>query len=47
MAGKVQDLTKVIAEEYGNDAGRVWTEAVDVRARLQRPPAGAEPASAR
>ena len=35
MAGKVQDLTKVIAEDYGNDAGRVWTEAVDGR-DLQR-----------
>ena len=29
MAGKVQALTRVIADEYSNDAGRVWTEAVD------------------
>ena len=35
MAGKVQALTKVIAEDYGNDAGRVWTEAADGR-DLQR-----------
>ena len=35
MAGKVQALTKVIAEDYGNDAGRVWTDAADGR-DLQR-----------
>ena len=35
MAGKVQALTKVIAEDYGNDAGRVWTDAIDGR-DLQR-----------
>jgi uncharacterized HhH-GPD family protein len=27
MAGKVQDLARAIADEYGNDASRVWTEA--------------------
>jgi uncharacterized HhH-GPD family protein len=31
MAGKVQALAKAIAEQYGNDAARVWTEAVDGR----------------
>lgn len=29
MAGRVGDLCRAIAEEYGNDAGRVWTEATD------------------
>lgn len=29
MAGKVQDLCAAIATDYGNDAARVWTEAVD------------------
>lgn len=29
MAGKVQALCAAIAAEYGNDAGRVWTEAAD------------------
>ena len=35
MARRVQDLCAVIAEEYGGDAARVWTEATDARA-LQR-----------
>jgi uncharacterized HhH-GPD family protein len=29
MAGKVQALCAAIATEYGNDAGRVWSEAAD------------------
>jgi uncharacterized HhH-GPD family protein len=29
MAGKIQQLCDAIAREYGNDAGRVWGEAVD------------------
>jgi uncharacterized HhH-GPD family protein len=29
MAKRVQDLAAVIAEEYGGDASRVWTEAAD------------------
>jgi len=29
MAGRVRDLCRAITEEYGNDAGRVWTEATD------------------
>jgi uncharacterized HhH-GPD family protein len=29
MAGKVQQLAAAIAEDYGNDAGRIWTEARD------------------
>jgi uncharacterized HhH-GPD family protein len=29
MAGKIQALCSAIATDYGNDAGRVWDEAVD------------------
>ena len=29
MAGRVRDLCAVIADDYGNDASRVWTEAAD------------------
>jgi uncharacterized HhH-GPD family protein len=29
MATRTQDLCAAIAEEYGNDAARVWTEAAD------------------
>jgi uncharacterized HhH-GPD family protein len=29
MAGKVQQLAAAIADDYGNDAGRIWTEARD------------------
>jgi uncharacterized HhH-GPD family protein len=29
MAGKVQALAGAIAKDYGNDAGRVWRDAVD------------------
>ena len=29
MAGKVQALAAAIANDYGNDAGRVWREATD------------------
>src|SRR5262245_60230473 len=35
MAGKVQDLARAIADDYNNDAARVWTEAADGR-DLQR-----------
>jgi uncharacterized HhH-GPD family protein len=31
MAGKVQALAAAIARDYGNDAGRVWSEAADGR----------------
>jgi uncharacterized HhH-GPD family protein len=37
MAGKVQDLARAIADDYGNDASRVWSEATsgkDLEARL-------------
>lgn len=29
MAGKVQALCKAIADDYGNDAARVWNDAAD------------------
>jgi uncharacterized HhH-GPD family protein len=35
MAGKVQALCKVIADDYDNDAARVWNDAADGR-DLQR-----------
>ncbi len=37
MAGKVQELARAIADQYGNDASRVWSEATsgkDLEARL-------------
>jgi uncharacterized HhH-GPD family protein len=29
MAGRVQELASVVADEYGGDAARVWTDASD------------------
>ena len=40
MADAVQDLCRAIADDYGNDAARVWTEAAtgkDLEARLLGP----------
>lgn len=37
MASKVQALCRVIADRYGNDAGRIWrdaTDGTDLRTRL-------------
>ncbi len=31
MAGKVQQLAAAVARDYGDDASRIWTEAVDGR----------------
>ena len=31
MAGKVQQLAAAVARDYGDDAGRIWTEAADGR----------------
>jgi uncharacterized HhH-GPD family protein len=36
MAKRVQELCAVIAEEYGGDASRVWTEASDAADLRQR-----------
>ncbi|WP_238420114.1 HhH-GPD-type base excision DNA repair protein [Gordonia sp. 'Campus'] len=41
MAGRVQALAKVVADEYGGDASRIWTEAssgADLMARLRALP---------
>jgi uncharacterized HhH-GPD family protein len=41
MAGRVQALSKVIVDEYGGDAGSVWTAARDgddLAARIKRLP---------
>jgi uncharacterized HhH-GPD family protein len=41
MARRVQDLAAVVAEEYGGDASRVWSEASgsdDLRRRLEALP---------
>ena len=41
MAGKIQELCRVVADRYGNDAGRIWREAkdgVDLRDRLKALP---------
>ena len=41
MATKVAQLCAVIAEQYGNDAGRIWSEASDgkdLQARLMALP---------
>jgi uncharacterized HhH-GPD family protein len=41
MAGKVASLCRVVADEYGGDAARIWLEArdaADLRARLGRLP---------
>ena len=31
MAEKVRELCRVIADRYGNDAGRIWREATDAK----------------
>jgi uncharacterized HhH-GPD family protein len=36
MAGRVQQLCRVIADGYGNDATRIWSEAADGKDLLKR-----------
>ena len=36
MAGRVQDLCRAIASDYGGDASRIWTDAVDAKDLDQR-----------
>jgi uncharacterized HhH-GPD family protein len=36
MAGRVQQLCRVIADDYGNDATRIWSEAADGKDLLKR-----------
>ena len=41
MAGRVQALARVVTDEYGGDASRIWTEATsgaDLLARVQALP---------
>lgn len=41
MAGRIQELARIVAEEYDGDAARVWSEAVsgaDLMKRLQALP---------
>ncbi len=41
MAAKIQELCRVIADRYGNDAGRIWREArdgADLQGRLKALP---------
>ncbi len=41
MAAKVADLCRVVARDYGNDAGRIWRDAADgpaLQARLMALP---------
>jgi uncharacterized HhH-GPD family protein len=36
MAGRVQQLCRVIADDYGNDPARIWSEAADGKDLLKR-----------
>lgn len=36
MAGRVQDMCRLIVEEYGGDPERIWTEASDGKDLLKR-----------
>ena len=36
MAAKIQAIAKVVVEEYGGDAARIWTEAPDGPALVKR-----------
>jgi uncharacterized HhH-GPD family protein len=36
MAARLQDLARVVEEEYGGEASRLWTEALDGRDLLRR-----------
>lgn len=41
MAGRIQELARIVAREYGGDASRLWTEATsgaDLMKRLQALP---------
>jgi len=36
MAGRVQELCRVIADDYGNDPTRIWSQAADGKDLLKR-----------
>jgi uncharacterized HhH-GPD family protein len=36
MSSKLQELARIVTEEYAGDAARIWTEAADARDLLRR-----------
>lgn len=36
MSAKLQELARIVTEEYDGDASRIWTEATDARDLLER-----------
>lgn len=36
MAGKIQGIARIVAEEYAGDTSRIWTEASDARDLMRR-----------
>ena len=36
MAARLQELARIVADEYDGDASRIWTEAADARDLLRR-----------
>jgi uncharacterized HhH-GPD family protein len=36
MSSKLQELARIVTEEYGGDASRIWTEATDAKDLLRR-----------
>ncbi|WP_030485804.1 HhH-GPD-type base excision DNA repair protein [Nocardioides aequoreus] len=36
MAGKIQEIARIVVEEYDGDASRLWTEAADARELMRR-----------
>lgn len=36
MSSKLQELARIVTEEYGGDASRIWTEATDAQDLLRR-----------
>ena len=36
MAGRMQEVARIVEEEYGGDASRIWTDATDAKDLLRR-----------
>lgn len=36
MAGKIQDVARIVVQDYDGDTARLWTEAADARELLRR-----------
>ena len=36
MAARLQEVARIVEEEYGGDASRIWTEATDARDLMRR-----------